>query len=139
MGLKELKKIIDIHFDKDGFPKNRNSESLIIFLQYFILIKEWIKNALEVIPDYLEEIIDKNLVCLNSFCNPNKKLPLFNGETEKNLEEFFKYLNILNYRFDKNLSFVGQMQIIKNKKITLYFDSGEPPVHYLSKDYQSGP
>ncbi|MDP6626005.1 MAG: hypothetical protein QGG87_06090, partial [Nitrospinota bacterium] len=41
MGLKELKKIIDIHFDKDGFPKNRNSESLIIFLQYFILIKEW--------------------------------------------------------------------------------------------------
>ena len=44
MGLKELKKIIDIHFDKDGFPKNRNSESLIIFLQYFILIKEWIKN-----------------------------------------------------------------------------------------------
>ncbi len=139
MGLKELKKIIDIHFDKDGFPKNRNSESLIIFLQYFILIKEWIKNAQEVIPDYLEEIIDKNLVCLNSFCNPSKKLPLFNGATEKNLEEFFKYLNKLNYRFDKNLSFVGQMQIIKNKKITLYFDSGEPPVHYLSKDYQSGP
>ena len=54
MGLKELKKIIDIYFDKDGFPKNRNSENLITFLQYFILIKEWIKNAQEVIPDYLE-------------------------------------------------------------------------------------
>ena len=34
-----------------GLSKNRNSESLIIFLQYFILIKEWIKNAQEVIPE----------------------------------------------------------------------------------------
>ena len=36
MGLKELKKIIDNFFDEDGFPKNRNLENLIIFLQYFV-------------------------------------------------------------------------------------------------------
>ncbi len=139
VGLKELKKIIDVYFDKDGFPKNRNSENLITFLQYFVLVKEWIKNGQETIPDYLEKIIDKNLTCLNSFNNSSKKLPLFNGSTEKNLENFMEYLNKLNYRFEKNLSSVGKIQIIKNRKATLYFDSGEPPIYHLSKDYQSGP
>ena len=139
LGLKELKKIIDVYFDKDGFPKSRNSESLIIFLQYFILIKEWIKNGQEYVPDYLEKIIDKNLTCLNSFNNSSKTLPLFNGSTEKNLENFIEYLNKLNYSFDKNLPSVGKIQIVKNKKATLYFDSGDPPIRQLSKDYQSGP
>ena len=110
-----------------------------IFLQYFILIKEWIKNGQEEVPDYLEKIIDKNLICLNSFNNSSKTLPLFNGSTERNLKNFIEYLDKLNYRFDKNLSSVGQIQIIKNKKGTLYFDSGDPPIYQLSKDYQSGP
>ncbi len=138
-GLKELKKIINNFFDKNGFPKNRNPENLIVFLQYFILIKEWIKNAQELVPDYLDEIIEKNLLCLNSLKNESKKLPLFNGATEKNLDEFFQYLEKLNYKFDKKLEFVGQIQIIKNKKNILYFDAGEPPIHQYSKDYQSGP
>jgi len=139
MGLKELKKFIENSFDKNGFPKNRNFENLVTFLQYFILIKEWIKNGQEIVPDYLEEIIDKNLVCLNSLNSPLKKLPLFNGSTEKNLENFLEYLEKLNYNLKKNLKSVGQIQIVKNKKSTLYFDSGEPPTHKLSKDYQSGP
>ena len=138
-GLKELKKTIEVYFDKSGFPKNRNAENLISFLQYFILIKEWIKSAQEPVPEYLDEIINKNLICLNSFNNPSKKLPLFNGSTEKNLEDFLKYLEKLNYKFSEDLGFVGQLQIIKNKKNTLYFDAGEPPTHQLSKDYQSGP
>jgi len=139
IGLKELKKLIETFFDKNGFPKNRNFENLITFIQYFVLIKEWIKNGQEIVPDYLEEIIEKNLVCLNSLYGPLKKLPLFNGSTEKNLENFLEYLNKLNYNFKKNLKSVGQVQIIKNKKSTLYFDSGEPPSLKLSKDYQSGP
>ncbi len=139
IGLKELKKIIENFFDKNGFPKNRNFENLIIFLQYFVLIKEWMKNGQEIVPEYLEDIIEKNLVCLNSLNNPLKKLPLFNGSTEKNLENFLQYLSKLNYSPKKNLKSVGQVQIIKNKKSTLYFDSGEPPIHKLSKDYQSGP
>ncbi len=138
-GLKELKKIIENFFDKDGFPKNRNFENLIIFLQYFVLIKEWIKNAQENMPECLDEIIEKNLICLNSLNNTSKKVPLFNGSTERNLEYFFDYLNKLNYSHEKKLESVGQVQIIKNKKTTLYFDSGEPPIHQLSKDYQSGP
>ena len=138
-GIKELKKLIDNFFDKNGFPKNRNCENLLTFLQYFILIKEWIKQGQEIIPEYLEEIIEKNLVCLNSFKNSSNKLPLFNGSTEKNLESFLEYLEKLNYNFEEKLKSVGQMQIIRNKKATLYFDSGEPPSYKLSKDYQSGP
>ena len=138
-GLKELKKIIENFFDEDGFPKNRNLENLIIFLQYFILIKEWTKNAQENVPEYLEEIIRKNLICLNSFYNSNKKIPLFNGSAERELNSFLEYLEKLNYRTEKKLSFVGKIQILKNKKMTLYFDSGGPPDYRLSRDYQSGP
>ena len=139
IGLKELKKFIEDYFDENGFPKNRNFENLLTFVQYFILIKEWIKNAQEVVPEYLENIVEKNLVCLNSVNNPLKKLPLFNGSTDKSLSNFFLYLDKLNYSSNKNLKSVGQVQIVKNKKTALYFDSGEPPNYQLSKDYQSGP
>ena len=87
-------------------------------------------------PDYLEDIIEKNLVCLNSLNSP-VKVPLFNGSTEKNLENFFIIKSKL-IQF-KDLKSVGQVQIVKNKKSILYFDSGEPPTYKLSKDYQSGP
>ena len=139
IGLKELKKFIEGYFDENGFPINRNFENLLTFVQYFILIKEWIKNAQEIVPEYLENIVEKNLVCLNSVNNPSKKLPLFNGSTDKSLSNFFLYLDKLNYSSKKNLKSVGQVQIVKNKKTTLYFDSGEPPNYQLSKDYQSGP
>ena len=138
-GLKELKKMIEYFFDEQGFPKNRNLENLIIFFQYFILIKEWIKNAQEGVPEYLDEIINKNLICLNSFFNSNNKIPLFNGATEKNIKTFFDHLEKLNYQTDKKLTFVGNIQILKNKKTCLYFDTGEPPELKLSQDYQSGP
>tara|TARA_A100001011_G_scaffold97878_1_gene103022 strand:+ start:124 stop:1770 length:1647 start_codon:yes stop_codon:yes gene_type:complete len=139
IGLKELKKFIEDYFDENGFPINRNFENLLTFVQYFILIKEWIKNAQEIVPEYLEDIVEKNLVCLNSVNNPLKKLPLFNGSTDKSLSNFFLYLDKLNYSSKKNLKSVGQVQIVKNKKTALYFDSGEPPNYQLSKDYQSGP
>ena len=138
-GLKELKKIIEYFFDEDGFPKNRNLENLLTFVQYFILIREWIKNAQEDIPQYLDKIIEKNLICLNSFNNTNRELPLFNGTTERDLSVFFNYIKKMNYKANNQLSFVGKMQIIKNKKTTIYFDSGGPPNYKLSRDYQSGP
>ena len=138
-GLRELNKIIDEFFDEDGFPKNRNLENLIIFLQYFVLIREWIKNGQENIPDCLEQIIAKNLICLNSFYNSNSKIPLFNGSTEREISNLFDYLKKLNYKTEKKLPTVGNIQIIKGKKATIYFDSGEPPNYKLSSDYQSGP
>jgi len=139
LGLRELEKNITIFFDKDGFPKNRNLENLIIFLQYFVLIKEWIKNAQEHVPSYLDEIIEKNIVCLNSFKNSSEKIPLFNGCTEMNLSKFFEYLDKLNYKSEKKSIFLGKIQILKNKSSALYFDVGHPPEQHLSADYQSGP
>ena len=139
IGLKELKKLTDNYFDVNGFPINRNFENLLTFVQYFILIKEWIKSAQETVPEHLEDIIEKNLICLNSLNNPSKKLPLFNGSTDRSLNNFFNYLDKLNYSLKKNLKSVGQVQIVKNNKTTLYFDSGEPPNYKVSKDYQSGP
>ena len=139
IGLKELKKLTDNYFDANGFPINRNFENLLTFVQYFILIKEWIKSAQETVPEHLEDIIEKNLICLNSLNNPSKKLPLFNGSTDRSLNNFFNYLDKLNYSLKKNLMSVGHVQIVKNNKTTLYFDSGEPPNYKVSKDYQSGP
>ena len=139
IGLKELKKLTDNYFDVNGFPINRNFENLLTFVQYFILIKEWIKSAQETVPEHLEDIIEKNLICLNSLNNPSKKLPLFNGSTDRSLNNFFNYFDKLNYSLKKILKSVGQVQILKNNKTTLYFDSGEPPNYKVSKDYQSGP
>ena len=138
-GLKELRKMIENLFDEDGFPKNRNLENLVIFLQYFILIKEWIKDAQEPVPEYLEEIIRKNLICLNSFGSSNNRTPLFNGSTERELNSFLEYLEKLNYKTEKKIDCVGKIQIIKNKKNSLYFDCGGTPEYKLSEDYQSGP
>ena len=66
LGIKDLEKIIEIFFDNEGFPLNRNPNDLIKFSKYFILIKECIKDAQQFVPDYLDEIIDKNLKCIKS-------------------------------------------------------------------------
>ena len=79
------------------------------------------------------------MICLNSFYNSNKKIPLFNGSTERELTNLFEYLEKLNYRTEKKHSFVGKIQIVTSKNATLFFDSGEPPNYRLSGDYQSGP
>ena len=42
-------------------------------------------------------------------------MPLFNGTTERDLSSFFNYLEKLNYKAEDKLSFVGQIQVIKNK------------------------
>ena len=133
IGLKELKKFIESYFDENGFPINRNFENLLTFVQYFILIKEWIKNAQEIVPEYLENIVEKNLVCLNSVNNPSKKLPLFNGSTDKSLSNFFLYLDKLNYRSKKNLKSVGQVQIVKNKKTNYILTLGNHQITDFQK------
>ena len=48
--------------------------------------------------------------------NSNKKIPLFNGSTERDMDNFIKYLQKLNYRVEDKLSFVGKIQIIKKNQ-----------------------
>ena len=67
-GLNLLKKIINISFDKEGFPKTRNIQQLIFYLKYFVLIREWLKESQVNIPRYLDEIIFYQGNSYNLFC-----------------------------------------------------------------------
>ena len=137
-GLSILKKFIKNNFDKSGFPKSRNPEELVNCLKYLILIKEWIKESQNQIPDYLEEIIFN---CGNSYSFLSKnldKLPLFNGAPEIQNEEFEKYLNYLNYNFKDSSKEKSGYVIFKDKKIVFIMDIGNSPDFKYSKKYQSG-
>ena len=69
-GLRELKKIKDIFLIKNGFPLTRNPNDLINFLKIFRIIRECMKDAQKYIPEFLNEITDKNN------CHVLKKLQL---------------------------------------------------------------
>tara|TARA_Y100001958_G_C21203699_1_gene530041 strand:- start:52 stop:1698 length:1647 start_codon:yes stop_codon:yes gene_type:complete len=139
IGLRGVKKIVDDYFDSDGFPLSRNPYNLLKFLKHFILIKECTKEAQEIIPEFIENILDKNLDCLKTIITPDQKLPLFNGTNEIHLEEFFNYLSRLNIKPKKLKKDVGFLKILKHKKDVIYFDFGPPPPRRFSQYYQSGP
>ena len=137
-GLLILKKFVKNNFDNSGFPKSRNPEELMACLKYLILIKEWIKESQNQIPDYLEEIIF-NCGKSYSFLSKNlSELPLFNGSSKIKNDEFEKYLNYLNYNFNDNSKEKSGYIIFKNKKIVLIMDIGSSPDFKYSKKYQSG-
>ena len=108
------------------FQKIRNPNDLIKFSKYLILIKECSKDAQQYIPEYLEEIIDKNLSCLTTILNPLNQMPLFNGATEIKMDKYLNYIERLNYSCKKNKNLVGKIQILKNQKSIVFFDVGEP-------------
>ena len=56
-GLDLLKKIIKFSIDENGFPKSRNIRQLNFYLKYFILIREWLKESQNEIPEYIDENI----------------------------------------------------------------------------------
>ena len=56
-GLNLLKKIITSSFDDEYFPKSRSISQLVFYLKYFVLIRELLKESLNEIPEYLDEII----------------------------------------------------------------------------------
>ena len=96
-GLNLLKKIINFSFDIRGFPKSRNLRQLIFYLKYFILIREWLKESQNEIPDYLNEIIFYLGQSYNFIWqNINKNL-LFNGNHTNENYSFDKYLSFHNY------------------------------------------
>ncbi len=139
LAIKELEKLVEEFFDKDGFPLSRNPNHLIKFSKYFILIKECTKDAQLLTPDFLDEIIEKILICLKKITTPESKIPLFNGGTEIEVDEYFNYINNLNYKIKTNNSFVGNLNILKYKKHVVFFDVGSPPKKNYSRAYQCGP
>lgn len=139
LSLKELESLIKQSFDEDGFPLSRNPNHLLKFSKYFILIKECIKDAQQYVPDFLDEIIKKNLSCIKNITTPENKMPLLNGATEVSMEDYFKYITNLNYKTKITKPNVGGITVLKHKKNVIFFDVGIPPKKNYSAAYQSGP
>jgi len=137
-GLALLKKIIKSSIDNHGFPKSRNIKQLVLYLKYFILIREWFKESQNIIPEYIDETI---YYLGHSYAfiwqNTNQDI-LFNGNYISNNSEFDQYLKRHGYVFKNENKEIGGYAILKNKKIMLTMDIGDSPSNSFSKFYQSG-
>ena len=137
-GLDLLKKIIKFSFDEDGFPKSRSIRQMFFYLKYFILIREWLKESQNDIPENINEIIFYLGQSYNFIWQSLNQPLLFNGNHEDDFYEFDKYLEIHGYKFKNKNNFIGGYGIFKNKKTILAMDMGPSPDKKLSNDYQSG-
>jgi uncharacterized heparinase superfamily protein len=137
-GLSLLKKIIDTSFDVENFPKSRSIRQLNFYLKYFVLIREWLKESQNDIPNYLDEIIYYLGQGYSLISKDLKKNVLFNGNNEIDSKEFNNYLNIQGYKFNNSSHDVGGYAILKDKKMCLIMDIGSSPEKKFSVDYQCG-
>ena len=137
-GFNLLKKIIKFSFDSDGFPKSRNIRQLNFYLKYFVLIREWLKESQNEIPEYVDENIYYLGQAYAFIWKNNKKDILFNGNHETNNVEFDHYLERLGYNFKNQNNELGGYAILNNKKMTLAMDIGSSPDKKFSSNYQAG-
>ncbi len=138
-GLNLLKKIINSSFDNEYFPKSRNIRQLVFYLKHFILIRELLKESLNEIPDYLDEIIHYSGKAYTFLCSSVNQSLLFNGNNDSNFYDFDRYLNFYKYKFNNRSHELGGYTILKNKNITIAMDVGSSPEKRYSEHYQSGP
>ena len=136
-GLRELEALVKDFFDKDGFPFSRNPNDLIFFSKYLIFCKEIIKDSQKYIPEFLEEIIEKNLKCIHFIKTPNNQMPLFNGANLTKFNQIEKYLE--SFKPDNKNNNLGGLYKVKHKNHFLFMDIESPPQKKFSKSYQSGP
>ena len=137
IGIKELKILIKDFFDDNGFPLSRNPNDLFFFLKYLLFCKEVIKDSQKFVPEFLEDIIEKNLNCIHFIKTPDNQLPLFNGATSFKINQINKYLE--NFKSSNKNNNLGGLFRIKYKKNFLFIDIDKPPKKKFSKSYQSGP
>ena len=138
-GLDLLKRIISTSFDNNYFPKSRNIRQMIFYLKYFILIRELLKESLNDIPEYLDEIIFYLGKSYDFFWGSLKQSLLFNGNNNSNNKDFDKYLNLFRYKFKNDKFNSSGYTILKDKNAILAMDTGSNPGKNYSENYQSGP
>ena len=138
-GLNLLKKIITSSFDDEYFPKSRSISQLVFYLKYFVLIRELLKESLNEIPEYLDEIIFYLGKAYNFAWGSLKKNLLFNGNFENDYSDFDKYLKLFRYNFKSDTQKLSGYSILKNKNIILAMDIGSNPDKKFSENYQGGP
>ena len=136
-GLRELEILVKDFFDKDGFPFSRNPNDLIFFSKYLIFCKEIIKDSQKYIPEFLEEIIEKNLKCIHFMKTPNNQMPLFNGANSTKFNQIEKYLE--SFKPDNKDNNLGGLYKVRHKNHFFFMDIESPPQKKFSKSYQSGP
>ena len=117
IGIRELEKTVKNYFDENGFPKSRNPEDVFTCIKYFILIREWFKEAQKPIPDFLNEIIKQCGNCYSMLSCTNKQFPLFNGATEINHKDYDIFLKSLKYRFNNKNHELANLIKIKKKNL----------------------
>ena len=138
-GLDLLKKIINYSFDINYFPKSRNIRQMVFYLKYFVLIRELLKESLNDIPEYLDEIIFYLGKSYVFFWGSLKQSLLFNGNNNSDNSDFDKYLNLFRYKFKNDKFETSGYTILKNKNAILAMDTGSNPGKNYSENYQSGP
>ena len=138
-GLDLLKKIINTSFDNNYFPKSRNIRQMIFYLKYFILIRELLKDSLNDIPEYLNEIIHFLGKSYDFIWGSLKQSLLFNGNNNSKNKDFDEYLSLFRYKFNSDKFEVSGYTILKNKNAVLAMDTGSNPAKNYSENYQSGP
>ena len=138
LGIKELESCIKDFFDKDGFPISRNPNDLLFTTKYLIFCREIIKDAQKYLPEFLDDIIAKNVFCLNFIRCPNNQLPLFNGAHESTINQLDEHLTSKNEKISSN-NVIGGLFKLRHKNHIVFFDTGKPPKKKFSKCYQSGP
>ena len=138
LGIRELEDCVEEFFDKDGFPLSRNPNDLLFALKYLIFCREIIKDAQKYIPEFLDNIIERNVFCLNFIKCPDGQLPLFNGASENNIKQLDEYLKV-NDKKRNTEDVIGGIYKLKQKNHIVFFDIGRPPQKRFSKCYQSGP
>ena len=137
LGIRELELLVKNFFDNEGFPLTRNPDDLFFFSKYLILCREVIKDSQKYVPEFLEDIVEKNIFCLDFIKTPNGQLPLFNGSRITDLNQIEKYLN--NGKKKKSNKPIGGLLKIEHGTHLIYLDIGKPPQKKFSKCYQSGP
>ena len=133
-----LKKISKLVLDNQGFPKSRNIKQLVLYLKYFVIIREWFKESQVNIPEHIDETIYYLGQGYAFFWKNPESDFLFNGNNLSNNNEFDNYLKRLGYKFKSENQEFGGYTILRNKKICLTMDTGSSPILKFSKDYQSG-
>jgi uncharacterized heparinase superfamily protein len=137
-GLNLLKKISNLSFDNYGFPKSRNIKQLVFYLKYYVLIREWFKEAQIEIPEHINETIFYLGQGYAFMWQNIKSNALMNGNNISNNSEFDQYLKRFSYNFKNENKECGGYIILHDKKISIVMDVGPSPTSKFSSKYQSG-
>jgi len=138
-GFNLLNKIINFSLDTHNFPKSRNFRQLIFYLKYFILIREFLRESQNDIPEYLDEVIYYLGQAYNLIWQSKKINFLFNGNHNADHSEFDKYLKQNEYKFKNESLEIGGYGFLKDKNTCIVMDIGNAPEKKFSSSYQAGP